>query len=59
LGGAAFLDSTVTQQAAMMAYIDDFWLMLFLTLAVTPLLFLIRPPGRQAAAAVDTHAVVE
>ena len=59
LGGAAFLDSTVTQQAAMMAYIDDFWLMLFLTLAVIPLLLLIRPPGRQAAAAVDTHAVVE
>jgi MFS transporter, DHA2 family, multidrug resistance protein len=59
LGGAAFLDSSVTQQAAMMAYIDDFWLMLFLTLAVTPLLLLIRPPGRQAAAAVDTHAVAE
>jgi DHA2 family multidrug resistance protein len=59
LGGAAFLDSTVTQQAAMMAYIDDFWLMFFLTLAVIPLLLLIRPPGRQAAAAVDTHAVVE
>jgi MFS transporter, DHA2 family, multidrug resistance protein len=59
LGGAAFLDSTVTQQAAMMAYVDDFWLMFFLTLAVVPLLLLIRPPGRQAAAAVDTHAVVE
>jgi MFS transporter, DHA2 family, multidrug resistance protein len=59
LGGAAFLDSTVTQQAAMMAYIDDFWLMLFLTLAVIPLLLFIRPPGRQTAAAVDTHAVVE
>jgi DHA2 family multidrug resistance protein len=59
LGGAAFLDSTVTQQAAMMAYIDDFWLMFFLTLAVIPLLLLIRPPGRQAAAAVDTHAVVD
>ena len=60
LGGAAFLDSTVTQQAAMMAYIDDFWLMFFLTLAVIPLLLLIRPPGRQTAVAVDdTHAVVD
>ena len=48
-GGAAFLDSAVTQQASMLAYIDDFWLMLFLTLAVTPLLLLIRPPGRQSA----------
>jgi len=45
-GGAALLDSSVTQQAAMMAYINDFWLMLFLTLAVTPLLLLIRPPGK-------------
>jgi MFS transporter, DHA2 family, multidrug resistance protein len=60
-GGAALLDSTITQQAAMIAYIDDFWLMLFLTLAVTPLLLLIRPPGRQKAseAEVDAHAVME
>ena len=28
----------------MIAYIDDFWLMLFLTVAVIPLLLLIRPP---------------
>jgi DHA2 family multidrug resistance protein len=59
LGGAAFLDGSVTQQAAMMAYIDDFWLMLFLTLAVIPLLLLIRPPAAQAAAEVDSHAVME
>ena len=43
-GGAALLDSMITQQAAMIAYIDDFWLMLFLTLLVVPLLLLIRPP---------------
>ena len=42
LKGAAFLDSTITQQAAMMGYINDFWLMLFLTLAVIPLLLLIQ-----------------
>jgi DHA2 family multidrug resistance protein len=60
-GGVALLDSTITQQAAMIAYIDDFWLMLFLTLAVTPLLLLIRPPGRQKAseAEVDAQAVME
>jgi MFS transporter, DHA2 family, multidrug resistance protein len=57
--GAAFLDSTVTQQAAMMAYIDDFWLMLFLTLAVTPLLLLIRAPERRNAPAADAHAVMD
>src|SRR3984885_9447812 len=42
--GAALLDGAVTQQAAMIAYIDDFWFMLFLTLLVIPLLLLIRPP---------------
>jgi MFS transporter, DHA2 family, multidrug resistance protein len=41
---AALLDGAVTQQAAMIAYIDDFWFMLFLTLLVLPLLLLIRPP---------------
>ena len=58
-GGAAFLDSSVTQQAAMIAYIDDFWLMLFLTVAVIPLLLLIRPPGAQQASGVDVQAVTE
>jgi DHA2 family multidrug resistance protein len=42
--GAALLDAAVDQQAAMIAYIDDFWFMLFLTLLVLPLLLLIRPP---------------
>ncbi len=61
LPGAAFLDSSVTQQAAMIAYIDDFWLMLFLTLAVTPLILLIRPPGRSGVAAdeVEAHVAID
>jgi DHA2 family multidrug resistance protein len=46
--GAAFLDGAVTQQAAMIAYIDDFWLMLILTVAVMPLLLLIKPPAHAA-----------
>jgi DHA2 family multidrug resistance protein len=58
-GGAAFLDGAVTQQAAMIAYIDDFWLMLFLTVMVIPLLLLIRPPRSTAAAGVDTQAVMD
>jgi DHA2 family multidrug resistance protein len=56
LGGAASLENAVTQQAAMIAYIDDFWLMLFLTLAVTPLLLLIRPPR---ASDIEAHAVMD
>jgi DHA2 family multidrug resistance protein len=61
LAGAAFLDGSVTQQAAMIAYIDDFWLMLFLTLAVTPLILLIRPPGpRQTETAeVEAHVAID
>jgi DHA2 family multidrug resistance protein len=58
-GGTAFLDGSVTQQAAMIAYIDDFWLMLFLTVAVIPLLLLIRPPSRQKPSEADTHAVMD
>jgi DHA2 family multidrug resistance protein len=43
-GGAALLDSAMTQQALMIGYIDDFWLMMLLTLLVTPLVLLIRTP---------------
>jgi MFS transporter, DHA2 family, multidrug resistance protein len=59
VGGVAFLDSSVMQQAAMIAYIDDFWLMLFLTLAVTPLLLLIRPPSQRKTSGVDAQAVMD
>ena len=60
---AAFLDGAVTQQAAMIAYIDDFWLMLFLTLAVMPLMLLIRPParpiGRREPTQVEAHVAID
>jgi DHA2 family multidrug resistance protein len=56
--GAAALDAMVTQQASMIAYLNDFRLMLYLTLAVIPLLLLIRTPRRNAAP-VDTHAVMD
>jgi DHA2 family multidrug resistance protein len=59
LGGTALLDSSVTQQAAMIAYIDDFWLMLFLTLTVIPLILLIRPPEGSRASDVDPHTVID
>jgi DHA2 family multidrug resistance protein len=59
-GGAAFLDSMVTQQAAMLSYIDDFWLMLFLTLTVIPLLLLIRPPGVAAKTSeLEAHTAID
>jgi DHA2 family multidrug resistance protein len=38
----AKLDGLVTQQSAILAYLDDFWLMTAITVAAMPLLLLIR-----------------
>lgn len=43
LAALGLLDAEVQQQAELIAYLDDFKLMLALTLVVIPLLFLIRP----------------
>ncbi len=40
------LNGLITRQASMIAYIDDYKLMMVLTLAVIPLLFLLRPPRK-------------
>ena len=45
--GIAALNHEVTRQAAMIAYIDDFALMLIVILASLPLLLLVRGPRRQ------------
>jgi DHA2 family multidrug resistance protein len=42
----AALNATVTQQAAMIAYDDDFKLLLILSLAAIPLVFLVRDVGQ-------------
>ena len=41
-GGIAALNAEVTRQAAMVAYIDDFRLMMLIALGVLPLLLLLR-----------------
>jgi DHA2 family multidrug resistance protein len=43
--GASMLDHEITRQAQIIAYVDDFKLMLILAVAVLPLLLLTRPPG--------------
>ncbi len=58
-GGVAALDAAVTQQATMIGYIDDFVLMLMLTLAVMPLILLIQPPRAAGRPAADPHAVMD
>ncbi|MGB9989441.1 MDR family MFS transporter [Massilia sp. SM-13] len=55
---ALALNNEITRQASMIAYVNDFWLMTLLTLAVIPLLLLVRPPAKLAAPAVD-HAAME
>ena len=53
--GLATLNHEVTRQAAMIAYIDDFKLMMVLTLATIPFLLLIKRAKPQAG---STHPAV-
>lgn len=52
----AAADLMVNRQAAMIAYINDFKLMMIVTLAAIPLLLLLRKPKQ--AAAPDPHAAI-
>jgi DHA2 family multidrug resistance protein len=47
--GLALLDAHVQQQAATLAYLQDFRLMMWVTLAAVPLLLLLRPARGSAA----------
>ena len=38
----AMIDAEINRQAAFIAYLDDFWLMMWVTLAAIPLVFLLR-----------------
>ena len=38
----SLIDAEVNRQAAMIAYVDDFWIMMWITLAAAPLAFLMR-----------------
>jgi len=49
--GIAALNHEVTRQATMIAYLDDFALMLMVILASLPLLLLVRVPRREPVAA--------
>jgi MFS transporter, DHA2 family, multidrug resistance protein len=49
--GTAALNAEVTRQALMIAYLNDFRLMLYLTLLAVPLLLLLRRPPHRAARA--------
>jgi DHA2 family multidrug resistance protein len=55
--GRALLDMIVTQQAAMLAYINDFKLLMILTLAVIPLVFIIGRVSRATDGKAETAAI--
>ncbi|MBK0392417.1 MDR family MFS transporter [Ramlibacter algicola] len=46
--GLAMLNGLVTKQAALVAYVNDFWIMMAITLLTIPLLLLIRRARRTA-----------
>jgi DHA2 family multidrug resistance protein len=51
----AMVNAEISRQAAMVAYIDDFWVMMWVTLASVPLVLLLKPPkpGAPKASAAD------
>ncbi|MCB1371743.1 MAG: hypothetical protein KDJ83_12700, partial [Rhodobacteraceae bacterium] len=66
LGGSTDIAATLAQleaqlraQAAIVAYIDDFMLMFYLTLAAIPLVFLLRRPGAPARSGETPAAAME
>jgi DHA2 family multidrug resistance protein len=57
--GRAMLDGLVTQQAAMIAYLNDFKLLMILTLAMIPLILIIRATAQAPAAGKPEHVVID
>jgi DHA2 family multidrug resistance protein len=57
--GAAMLDHLVNQQAQIVAYINDYKMMIFTTLPSLLLLLLMRRPRAAAAAPGDVHAAMD
>jgi DHA2 family multidrug resistance protein len=56
--GRALLDLIVTKQAAMIAYINDYWLLMLLTLAMIPLILIIGKSKRSPSEADLEDSVV-
>jgi DHA2 family multidrug resistance protein len=54
----SMLDNEVTKQSLMIGYIDDFKLMMLITLAVIPLVFFLRKPARPAGPMAQAAAAV-
>jgi MFS transporter, DHA2 family, multidrug resistance protein len=55
--GRAALDAVITQQAQIIAYIDDYKLLMIATLAAIPLLVIFKKPPHSAAADSSMHVM--
>jgi len=55
--GLSTLNAEVTRQAATLAYLQDFRMMMWITLATVPLVALLRAPDRHAGSAHDLAAL--
>ncbi len=58
-GGAQTLDHMINQQATIIAYLDDFKLMMLTTLPTVFLLLLMRRPARLSKPPADAHAAID
>ncbi len=56
LSGAALLNAEVSRQALAIAYLNDYWMMMWLSVAAMPLLLLMRPASHRAAPAAGAGA---
>jgi DHA2 family multidrug resistance protein len=56
---AAALDALIERQASMIGYLDDYRLMMVLTVIALPFIFLLRSPRRSSMAVIEPQALVE
>ncbi len=49
------LNAEINRQAAMIAYLDDFRLMMILTIVALPLVLLLKRPAQKATAIPNPH----
>jgi DHA2 family multidrug resistance protein len=57
--GRAMLDALVNQQAAIIAYLNDFKLLMILTLAMIPMILIIRATAQTPTAGKPEHVVID
>ena len=59
LSGKAMLDQVVNKQAAIIAYANDFWLMMWIAIAAMPIVFIMKRPERKTAPEGAAHVAMD